>query len=153
MRRDGKLTSSHSLCKLFACYASSPFGVLSCVRPLTVSAFRLNSREYLRGRATTEYLSSIKIESLSESLGSKARQPSVHNSTTTDFGRNQSDHDVEPSTFDNRKTVCSKPLLATPRLIYVFCCRIQVSSFKGSVDHQNEARSLLLLARSWRNSE
>ena len=104
------MTSYLRLYQLFACNASSPFGVLSCVRPLTVSAFRLNSREYLRDRSNTEYLektfklSSIRIEPLSEALGSKARQPSVsisvHHSTTTDLRRNQPGHDVEP-TFDN----------------------------------------------------
>ena len=123
---------------------------------LIVSAFRLNSREYLRDRSTTEYLestfklSSIRIEPLSEALGSKARQPSVsinvRNSTTTELRRNQSGHDVEP-TFDNRETVCSKHLLATPRLTYEFCCRIRVSSlFKGSVDRRNQTPSLLLIA-------
>ena len=130
--------------------------MLSCVRLLTVSAFRLNSRDYLRDRSTDEYpentfnLSSIRTEPLSDALGSKARQPSVfinvHNSTTTDSGRHISGHDVEPS-FDNRETVCSKHLLATPRLTDVFCCRIQVSSlFKSSVDFRNETRSLLFVA-------
>jgi hypothetical protein len=130
------------------------------VRSLTVSALRLNGRDYLRDRSTTHImgntfnLSSIRTEPPSEGLGSKARQPSVsinvHNSTTADFGRNQSDHDVEPI----RKPVCSKHLLATPRLIDVFCCRIQVPSlFKGWVDRRNEARSFSLLARSWRSSE
>ena len=124
--------------------------MLSCVRLLTVSAFRLNSRDYLRDRSTDEYLentfklSSIRTEPLSDALGSKARQPSVfinvHNSTTMDSGRHISGHDVErlePS-FDNRETVCFKHLLAIPRLINVFCCRIQVSSlFKSSVDCRN----------------
>ena len=124
---------------------------------LTVSAFRLNSRAYLRDRSTTEYLestfklSSIRIEPLSQALGSKARQPSVasinvHNSTTTDFGRHISGHDAEPN-FDNRETVCSKHLLATPRLTDVFCCRIRVSSLlKVLVDRRNQVRSLLLIA-------
>jgi hypothetical protein len=155
--------SSHRLYKLFSCHASSPFGVLSCVRPLIVSAFRLNSRDYLRDRSTTKSsentfnLSSIRFEPLSEALRSKARQPSVsinvHNLTTTDLGRHISGHEVE-SPCNNQKTVCSKHLLTTPRLTDAFCCRIQISSlFKGSVDCRNPARSLLLLARSWSNSE
>ena len=138
--------------------------MLSCVRLLTVFAFRLNSRDYLRDRSTTEHLessfnlSSIRVEPRSEALGSKARQPSVsinvHNSITTDFGQHMPYicHDVEP-TFDNRKTVGSKHL-ATPRLKDVLCCRIQVSPlFKGSADCRNQAHSFLLSARSWSNFE
>ena len=97
-------------------------------------------------------MSSIRNELLSESLGPKARQPSisinVNNSITTDFGRHISGHDVEP-TFDDRDTVRSKHLLVTPRLINVFRCRIQVSSlglFTGSGDCRNQARSFSLIA-------
>jgi len=90
--------------------------VLSWVRLLTVSTFRLNSRDYIRDQSTTVNLdyafnpSSIRIEPLGEAYGSKSRQPgvsvSVHHSssTTSDFGRNKSDHGVEP-TFEVPKPV------------------------------------------------
>ncbi|KAI9465029.1 hypothetical protein BJY52DRAFT_1184071 [Lactarius psammicola] len=65
----------------------------------------LNSRDYIRERSTTIKLdyaispSSIRIDPPSEAYGSKSRQPgiSVHSSTTSDFGRNKSDHDVGPT--------------------------------------------------------
>jgi len=68
----------------------------------------LNSRDYLRDRSTTNNLeSTFKLSSIRIEPQSEARQPSVsinvHHSTITDYGRNPSDRDVEP-TLDNRKT-------------------------------------------------
>jgi len=68
----------------------------------------LNSRDYIRDRSTTDNLeSTFKLSSIRIKPLSEARQPSVsinvHHSTITDYGRNPSDHDVEP-TLDNRKS-------------------------------------------------
>ncbi|KAI9461209.1 hypothetical protein BJY52DRAFT_1185559 [Lactarius psammicola] len=67
----------------------------------------LNSRDYVRDRSTTDIrdkginLSSIRIEPPNETYGPKSSQPgvsvTVHRSTTSNFGRNKSDHDVEPT--------------------------------------------------------
>ncbi|KAH8985982.1 hypothetical protein EDB86DRAFT_2309493 [Lactarius hatsudake] len=67
----------------------------------------LNSREHVRDRSTTDHpdnafnLTSIRIEPPSETGGSKSSQPGVsvtiQRSTTSDFGRNKSDHGVEPT--------------------------------------------------------
>src|ERR1700677_3845191 len=114
-RRDCQLTLSYRLCKLFACHVSSPFGVLSWVRVLTVSTSRLNSRDYVRDRSTTDNpenainLSSIRIDPLSEAYRSKSGQTggvtvTVHHSAKSDFSREKADLDVEP-TYEIRKTV------------------------------------------------
>ena len=125
--KDGELTS-HSLCNLFACFVRSPFGVLSWVRLLTVSTFRLNSRDDIRGQLTTDgpatafNSTSIRMEPLNEAYGSKSNQPgvsiTVHRSTSSKFGRDISD---EPSTqaFEIPKTVRHLHLLATPRSILI----------------------------------
>ncbi|KAF8272840.1 hypothetical protein EI94DRAFT_1826692 [Lactarius quietus] len=73
----------------------------------------LNSRDYVRDRPMTNpdtpyNLSSLRIEPMSETYMSKAGQPGVsvmvHRSTTSDFGRNKSDHDGETtSTLAIRK--------------------------------------------------
>jgi len=72
----------------------------------------LNSRNYVLDRSATDnldnafHLSSIRIEPLYEVYGSKSGQPgvsvTVHRSTTSNFGRNISNHDVEPI-FENSK--------------------------------------------------
>ncbi len=121
--------------------------MLYWVRLLTMSTFRLNSRDYVRDRSTTDNpdnaynLSSIRGEPLSDAYGSKSRQPnvsvSVHRSTTSDFGRNKSDHDVEP-TFEVPKPVWNLHLLAIPRLILIFFCRMQEPSvFKAKIKRRN----------------
>jgi hypothetical protein len=81
---------------------------------MTVSTFRLNSRNHICDRSTTDNpdnayaLSSFRIEPLGEGHGCKPRQTgvsvTVHHSTSADFGRNKSDHDREP-TFDAHKAV------------------------------------------------
>jgi hypothetical protein len=90
--------------------------VLSCVRVLTVSTFRLNSRDYVRDRSTTDNpenainLSSLRIDPLSEAYRSKSGQTgggvtvTVHHSAKSDFGREKNDLDVEPD-YEIRKTV------------------------------------------------
>jgi hypothetical protein len=111
-RGDDQLILSHRLYKLYARHVSSPFSVLSWVLLLTVSAVRLNSRDYVRDRRSNTdnpenaiHLSSIRIEPLSEAYESKSRQPgTVHHSTTLNFGRNKSDHDLG-ATFEIQKAV------------------------------------------------
>jgi hypothetical protein len=122
--RDGQLMLFHRPSKLFACNVSL-FGVLSRSQHLTVSALRLNIRDYISDRpiinADTAYnLSSIRIEPPSEAYMSKSRQPgvsvTVHRSTTSDYGLDKSDHDGD-ITFKIRKPVRSLHLFVTPRLI------------------------------------
>ena len=98
---------SYRLCKLLASHVRSPFCVLSWVRLLTVSAFRLNTRDYVRDRSTTDNpdnaynLSSIRIDPQSDAYGSKSRRTgvsvTVHHSTASDFARSKSDQDVGPT--------------------------------------------------------
>ncbi|KAH9176665.1 hypothetical protein EDB89DRAFT_2226718 [Lactarius sanguifluus] len=67
----------------------------------------LNSRDHIRYRSATDNpdnafnLSSIRIEPPSDTYGSKSSQPDVsvtpQHSTTSNFGRNKSDHGVEPA--------------------------------------------------------
>ena len=124
-RREGQLTFSHRLCKLFACHVR---GVLSWVRYLTVSTLRLNSRDYVRDRSANSNqdnalnLSSLRIEPSSDPYGSKSGQAgvavTVHRSTTLNFARNKSDLDAEPA-FEVPKSVRSLRLLATPRSILI----------------------------------
>jgi|SRR6266702_2872732 len=109
--RDDQLTLSHRLCKLFACLVRRPFGVLSWVQLLTVSAFRLNSRDYIRGRSSADNpenvlnLSSVRFEQPSEAYGSQTGvSVTVHHSTASGFARSKSDHNVEP-TFEVPKLV------------------------------------------------
>jgi hypothetical protein len=129
--------------------------VLSWVRLLTISTLRLNSRDYIRDRSTTDNpenainLSSIRIEASNDAYGSptKSGQPgvsvTVHRSTTLNFGRSKSDHDVEP-TFDISKPVRYLHLLATPILIL---------SAGRKIFNKVKYRSRRVLARSWRNSD
>jgi hypothetical protein len=103
--------------------------VLSRFRRLTVSTLRLNSRDYLSDRPTTNpdtayNLSSIRIEPLSEAYMSKSGQPgvsvTVHHSTTSNYGLDKSDLDGETlgeTTSKIRKPVRSLHLFVTPRLI------------------------------------
>ena len=111
---------SHRLCKLFSCRVRGPF-VLSCVRLLTISTLRLNSRDYIRDRSTATaenaiHLSSIRIQPSSNGHGPKCEPPgvsaTVHRSPRLNLGRAKSDHDVEP-TFDVPKPVRYLHLLAT----------------------------------------
>src|SRR6266571_9153392 len=98
---------SYRLCKLLASHVRSPFCVLSWVRLLTVSAFRLNTRDYVRDRSTTDNpdnaynLSSIRIDPQSDAYGSKSRRTgvsvTVHHSTASEFARSKSDQDVGPT--------------------------------------------------------
>jgi hypothetical protein len=122
--RDGRLTLFYRPNKLFACYVSL-FGVSSRSRRLTVSALRLNSRDYISDRPTTNAdmaynLSSIRIEPPSEAYMSKSEQPgvsvTVHRSTTSNYGLDKSDNDGE-STFKIRKPVRSLHLFVTPGLM------------------------------------
>jgi hypothetical protein len=81
---------------------------------LTVSAVRLNSRDYINDWSAIDNpenainLSSIRIDPLNEAYESKSRQVSqpgtVHHSTALDLGRNKSDHDLE-ATLEIRKAV------------------------------------------------
>ena len=78
---------------------------------MTVSADRLNGRDYVRDRSTTDNpenainLSSIRVEPLNEAYESKSSQSgTVHRSTTLEFGRNNSNHGLE-ATFEIRKAV------------------------------------------------
>jgi hypothetical protein len=130
-RRDGQLKLSHSLCKLFACHVRKPFGVLSWVRLLTDSTFRLNSRDSIRHRSNNDSWdrsntdgqdTAFNSSRLNEAYASKSSQRSVsvtvHPSITSDIGRSRSDHDVE-TTFETPKLVRYLNLLATPRLILI----------------------------------
>ena len=102
--------------------------MLSWVRPLTVSTLRLNSRNYVRDRSTTDNpenavnLSTIRIEPSGDDHKLRSGQPgvsvTVHRSTRFDFGRSISDHDEEP-TFDVAKPVRYLHLLVTPILILI----------------------------------
>lgn len=134
------------------------FGVLSWVWLLTLSTFRLNSRDYIRDRSTTDNqdnafnLSSIRIDPMtrSDTSGFKSRQPGVsvtvdHSSTTSDFRPKKSDHDVEP-TFENRKAVWYLYLVARPRLISILFAgyKHHPSSNRGSnigIEHVGSWRS------------
>ena len=141
--RKGQLTFSHRLCKLFACHVRR---VSSWVRYLTVSTLRLNSRDYVRDRSTNSNqdhalnLSSIRIEPPSDTYGSKPRQAgvsvTVHRSTTLNFARNKSGHDVDPD-FEVPNSVRSLRLLATPRSILILpagCNYLPISGPSSNVE-------------------
>ena len=91
---------SNRLCKLYACYVSR----MSCesmwrvIVGLTISTFRLNSRNYVRNRSTTDSpdnafsLSSIRIDTPSEAHGGVS--VTLHRSTASEFTRSKSEYDV-----------------------------------------------------------
>jgi hypothetical protein len=92
------------------------------------STFRLNTRNYVRDRSTTDNpdkaynsynLSSIRIGPQSEASGSKSRQPAVtvtvHRSTTSDVTRSKSGQSIAPD-FEDSKPVRYLRLLETPSL-------------------------------------
>ena len=163
VRRDGQLTLFYRLCELFACHVCDPLGVLSLpwVWFLTVSTLRLNSRDFVRGRSTTDNpvnafgLSSIQFESSTGAhhWESKSGQPSVsvpvHHPATLTFGWNKSDHGIEPS-FEVPKPVRYLHLLATPRsTLTCFICRMQLLKVNLKVKHRS--RVCRVLAQLWRN--
>ena len=118
----------HRLCKLFACHVRDLFGFFWCVQLLTVSTLRLNSRDYVRNRSTNDdpessfNLSSMRIDASSEAYESKARQAgvsvTVHRSTTSNFARNKSHHDIEPA-FEVPKPVTILAPTSVPRSILI----------------------------------
>lgn len=73
---------------------------------MTVSAVRLNSREYVRDRSTTNPENAIDLSSIRvQAYESQSSQPDVvHRSTTLDFGLNKSNHGLEAA-FEIRKAV------------------------------------------------
>ena len=97
---------SNRLCKLYACYVSRMPSIWCVTVSLTISAFRLNSRDYVRNRFTTDRpdnafgLSSIRIDAPREAHGAKSRQSgvsvTVHRSTASEFALRKSDNNVAP---------------------------------------------------------
>ncbi len=78
--------------------------MLSWAQLLTVSTFRLNSRDYIRERSDADdpddafNLSTIRFEPPSEAYGSKSGvSVTVHHSTASDIARRKSDRDVGPT--------------------------------------------------------
>ena len=148
-RREGQLTFSHRLCKLFACHVRS---VLSWVRYLTDSTLRLNSRDYVRGRSAicntdnALNLSSIRIEPLSDAYVSNSGQAgvavTVHRSTISNFARNKSD--VEPA-FEVPKPVTILAPACDAQMDTYSICRMEAKA-----ECRSRARSVS--ARSWRKS-
>jgi hypothetical protein len=128
--RDGQLTLSRRRCKLFACLVRSLFGVLSWVRLLTVSTFRLNSRDRISGWSNADSQNSafnstsIRFESVNKVYEPKPSQRNVSvtvchsSSTTSNFARRKSDHDVETTVRDTTLGLCVKTPSITnnPRL-------------------------------------
>ncbi|KAH8995617.1 hypothetical protein EDB92DRAFT_2102046 [Lactarius akahatsu] len=97
----------------------------------------LNCRDHVRDRSTADNpdnafnLSSIRIEPPSETYGSKSGQPGVsvtiQRSTTSDLGRNKSDHGVEPT-------------FKVPKQVWV-----QVSPIlKAKVERRSQAHKVLI---------
>ena len=102
---------SNRLCKLYACYVSRMpcESIWSVIVSLNISAFRLNSRDYVRNRFTPDRpdnpfgLSSIRIDAPREPHGAKSRQPgvsvTVHRSTASEFALRKSDNNVAPTSI------------------------------------------------------
>ena len=130
-------------------------------RHLTFSTLRLNSRDSLRDRPSTSRSNhgsnpdnGINLPSLNNAYGTKSGAAgvsvTVHRSTTANFARNKSDNDVEP-TFEVPKTVRSLRILATPSLILIYVCRIQISApLQAKIKLLSGARRVL--ARLWHNT-
>jgi hypothetical protein len=82
------------------------FGVSPCVYLLTVFTFRLNSRDYIRGRSSPDNsdnsfnLSSIRVAPPGEAFGSKSKQTDisvlVRRSTASVHAQNKSDPNMGP---------------------------------------------------------
>ena len=129
------------------------FNVLSLVQLPTVSTLRLNSRDYVRNRSTTDdlensyNLSSFRIDASSEAYECKPREAgvavTVHRSTTSNFARNKSHHDIEPA-FEVPKPVTILTPTCDTQIDTYSICRMQVSPLcKAKVECQSQARRIL----------
>ena len=119
---------------------------------LIVSMLRLNSRDYVRDRSTTDNsynLSSIRIESSNESKSGQA-SVTVPRSTILNFSRNKSHHGVEPA-FEVPKSVTTfAPACDTQTDTYLFAgCKYHPFPKRRSNVGVGARR---VLGCSWRNS-
>ena len=108
--------------------------------------FRLNSRDNLRERSTTDKadnaygLSSLRIAQGLTADKSCAKPTavsiSVHHSKTTDFGDVKHDHDVEStSTPEPRWDQCRGGPCASSQLCLILCCPFEETSINAAIHH------------------